>query len=64
MVKVGSFGEGRTRMTGERKRPSANFKTNVAVEALRGGLTTVLVAAKHSTHRTMAGEWKKQPMAA
>ncbi len=47
-------------MTGKRTRYSADFKAKVALEALRGELTTAQLAAKHGVHQTMVGEWKKQ----
>ena len=47
-------------MTGKRKRYGAEFKSRVALEALRGELTTAQLAAKHGVHQTMVGEWKKQ----
>ena len=49
-------------MTGKRKRYSADFKAKVALEALRGELTTAQLATKHGIHRTMVGEWKRQAM--
>jgi transposase len=49
-------------MTGKRKRYSAEFKAKVALEALRGELSTAQLAAKHGVHQTMVGEWKKQAM--
>ena len=49
-------------MTGKRKRYSAEFKARVALEALRGELTTAQLATKHGIHQTMVGEWKKQAM--
>ena len=49
-------------MTGKRKRYSADFKAKVALEALRGELTTAQRATKHGIHQTMVGEWKKQAM--
>jgi transposase len=49
-------------MTGKRKRHSADFKAKVALEALRGELTTAQLATKHGIHQTMVGEWKKQAM--
>ncbi len=49
-------------MTGKRKRYSAEFKARVALDALRGELTTVQLATKHGIHQTMVGEWKKQAM--
>src|SRR3954468_10338859 len=49
-------------MTSKRKRYSAEFKAKVALEALRGELTTAQLATEHSIHPTMVGEWKKQAM--
>jgi transposase len=49
-------------MTGKRTRYSADFKTKVALEALRGELTTAQLAAKHGIHQTMVGDWKRQAM--
>ena len=49
-------------MTGKRKRYSADFKAKVALEALRGELTTAQLAAKHGIHQTMVGDWKRQAM--
>jgi transposase len=49
-------------MTGKRARYSADFKAKVALEALRGELTTAQLAAKHGIHQTMVGEWKRQAM--
>ena len=34
----------------------------MALEALRGELTTAQLATKHGIHQTMVGEWKKQAM--
>jgi transposase len=47
-------------MTGKRKRYSADFKAKVALEALRGELTTAQLATQHGIHQTMVSEWKKQ----
>ena len=47
-------------MPGKRTRYSAEFKAKVALEALRGELTTAQMAAKHGIHQTMVGEWKRQ----
>ncbi len=47
-------------MTGKRKRYGAEFKARVALEAMRGELTTAQLATKHGFHQTMVGEWKKQ----
>ena len=49
-------------MTGKRTRYSADFKAKVALEALRGELTTAQLAAKHGIHQTMVGDWKRQAM--
>lgn len=49
-------------MTGKRTRYSADFKAKVALEALRGELTTAQLAAKHGMHQTMVDEWKRQAM--
>ncbi len=47
-------------MTGKRKRYSADFKAKVALEALRGELTTAQLATKHGVHQTMISKWKRQ----
>jgi transposase len=49
-------------MTSKRRRYSAEFKAKVALEALRGELTTAQLGAKHGIHQTMVGEWKRQAM--
>ncbi len=49
-------------MTGKRKRYSAEFKAKVALEALRGELTTAELATKHGVHQTMVSGWKRQAM--
>lgn len=49
-------------MTSKRKRYSADFKAKVALEALRGELTTAQLATRHGIHPTMVGEWKKPAM--
>jgi transposase len=49
-------------MAGKRTRYSADFKAKVALEALRGELTTAQLAAKHGIHQTMVGDWKRQAM--
>ena len=49
-------------MTGKRKRYTAEFKAKVALEALRGELTTAQLAAKHGIHQTMVGDWKRLAM--
>jgi transposase len=47
-------------MTGKRTRYSAEFKAKVALEALRGELMVVQLAAKHGIHHAMVGNWKWQ----
>jgi transposase len=47
-------------MTGKRKRYGADFKAKVALEALRGELTTAPLATKHGIHPTMVSDWKRQ----
>src|SRR3712207_2369830 len=49
-------------MTGKRGRYTAEFKAKVALEALRGELTTARLAARRGIHQTMAGEWKRRAM--
>ena len=49
-------------MMGKRLRYSADFKARVALEALRGELTTAQLATKHGIHQTMVGDWKRQAM--
>ncbi len=46
-------------MSGKRKRYSAEFKSKVALEAIRGELTVAQLAAKHGVHQTMINAWKK-----
>ena len=45
-------------MPGKRKRYSAEFKAEVAMEALRGELTASQLVTKHSVHQMMIGDWK------
>lgn len=47
-------------MMSKRKRYSAEFKARVAMDALRGELTTSQLATKHGVHQTMIGDWKRQ----
>jgi transposase len=47
-------------MTGKRRRYGADFKAKVALEALRGELTTAQLATKHGIHATMVADWKRQ----
>jgi transposase len=50
-------------MTGKRKRYGADFKAKVALEALRGELTTAQPASRHGVHQTMVSDWKRQAVA-
>lgn len=50
-------------MSSKKKRYTAAFKAQVALEALRGDLTAAQLAAKHSIHVTMVGDWKRQAQA-
>lgn len=43
-----------------RKRYGAEFKSQVALEAIRGELTLAELASKHSVHQTMIAQWKRQ----
>ena len=47
-----------------RKRYSAEFKAEVAMDAVRGDLTLAELAAKHGIYHTMVGTWKRQAMEA
>ena len=47
-------------MTGKRRRYTAQFKAKVAMEALRGELTTAQLATKDGVHQTVIGDWKRQ----
>ncbi|WP_408874045.1 IS3 family transposase [Gluconobacter roseus] len=43
-----------------RKRYAAEFKSRVALEAIRGELTLAELASKHGVHQTMIAQWKRQ----
>lgn len=47
-------------MAGKRKRYSAEFKSKVALEAIRGQLTIEHLAVKQGLHQTMMNPWKEQ----
>jgi len=49
---------------GQAEEVCGGFKAKVALEALRGELTTAQLATRHGIHHTMVGEWKKQAMEA
>lgn len=43
-----------------RKRYSGEFKSRVALEAIRGEQTLAELASKHGVHQTMVALWKRQ----
>ncbi|EHH66894.1 putative transposase [Gluconobacter morbifer G707] len=43
-----------------RKRYSGEFKSRVALEAIRGEQTLSELASKHGVHQTMIAQWKRQ----
>lgn len=43
-----------------RKRYSGEFKSRVALEAIRGEQTLADLASKHGVHQTMIAQWKRQ----
>ncbi|PYD71095.1 transposase [Novacetimonas hansenii] len=43
-----------------RKRYAAEFKSRVALEAIRGEQTLAELASKHGVHQTMIAQWKRQ----
>ena len=47
-----------------RKRHSAEFKTKVAVEAIRQQKTANEITAEYGVHATQVNTWKKQALAA
>jgi putative transposase len=49
-------------MAGQRKRYSADLKTKVAVEAIRGQKTANEIAAAYGVHPTQIAQWKKQAL--
>ena len=50
-------------MTTKRQRYGADFKAKVALEAIRGELTTAQLASKHAVHQTMINDWKRTAIA-
>lgn len=46
-----------------RKRFSKEFKTRVAVEALRGEKTAAQLSSEYGVHATQINAWKKQALA-
>ncbi len=51
-------------MANVRKRHTAEFKTQVAVEAIRQQKTTNEMTAEYGIHATQINTWKKQALAA
>lgn len=50
-------------MGGEmRKKHSAKFKANVALEAIKGEKTLAELSCKYSIHRTMIQRWKNEAL--
>ena len=47
-------------MATKRRRFTAQFKTRVALEALRGDRTIQAIAAKHQVHPNQVSGWKRQ----
>jgi transposase-like protein len=49
-------------VVGQRKRYSAELKTKVAIEAIKGQKTTNEIAAEYGVHPTQITQWKKQAL--
>ena len=49
-------------MGGQRKRYSAELKTKVALEAIKGYKTANEIAAEYGVHPTQIAQWKKQAL--
>jgi len=49
-------------MAGRRKRYSAELKTKVALEAMKGYKTANEIAAEYGVHPTQRAQWKKQAL--
>jgi len=47
-------------LTGQRKRYSAELKTRVALEAIKGHKTANEIAAEYAVHPSQIAQWKKQ----
>ena len=46
----------------KRRRFTVDFKSRVALEALRGDKTIQEIAARHKVHPNQVGTWKKQAL--
>jgi transposase-like protein len=49
-------------MSVQRKRYSADLKTRVALEAIKGQKTANEIAAEYGVHPTQIAQWKKQAL--
>ena len=49
-------------MSVHRKRYSAELKTRVALEAIKGQKTANEIAAEYGVHPTLIAQWKKQAL--
>ncbi len=49
-------------MAGQRKRYSAELKTRVDLEAIKGHKTANEIAAEYGVHPTQLAQWKKQAL--
>jgi len=49
-------------LTGQRKRYSAELKTRVALEAIKGHKTANEIAAEYAVHPSQIAQWKKQAL--
>ena len=47
-------------MKRSRRNHSPNFKARIALEALKGDATLVVLASRHSLHATQIATWRKQ----
>jgi transposase-like protein len=52
----------RKTMSVQRKRDSADLKTRVALEAIKGQKTANEIAAEYGVHPTQMAQWKKQAL--
>ena len=50
-------------MANVRKKYTAQEKSRIALEALKGDLTTSQITAKYGAHSTQISHWKKQAIA-
>ena len=50
-------------MKGKRRQHSAELKSRVALEAIRGVTTVQEIASKYEVHPTLVAKWKKEALA-